>query len=134
VEIQSEVSEELTEVQLDANQMTQALLNLLLNAIQMSEDGGQIKVGAHIAGDRLLVWVEDGGPGISTEHMDKIFDPFFTTRDKGTGLGLGIVHSIVENHRGEIEVESPPSGKTTGSRFTMSIPVDFGKLQYPKAD
>jgi two-component system sensor histidine kinase HydH len=134
VEIQSEVSEELTEVQLDANQMTQALLNLLLNAIQMSEDGGQIEVGAHIAGARLLVWVEDGGPGISTEHMDKIFDPFFTTRDKGTGLGLAIVHSILENHHGEIEVESPPSGKTTGSRFTMSIPVDVGKMQYPKTE
>jgi two-component system sensor histidine kinase HydH len=134
VEIHSEVSQELTEVQLDANQMTQALLNLLLNAIQMSEDGGKIKVGADMARARLLVWVEDGGSGISTEHMDKIFDPFFTTRDKGTGLGLAIVHSIVENHHGEIKVESPPSGKTTGSRFTMSIPVDFGKMQYPKTE
>jgi two-component system sensor histidine kinase HydH len=134
VEIQSEVSQDLTEVQLDANQMTQALLNLLLNAIQMLEDGGKITVGADMEGARLLVWVEDGGPGISRAHIDKIFDPFFTTRDKGTGLGLAIVHSIVENHHGDIKVESPPPGKTRGSRFSMRIPVDFGKLHSPSED
>jgi two-component system sensor histidine kinase HydH len=124
VEINSEASQDLTAVQLDANQMTQALLNLLLNAIQMSESGGKISVGAAMDGNSLRVWVEDGGPGISTENMDKIFDPFFTTRDKGTGLGLAIVHSIVENHHGEIKVESPAPGKTKGSRFIMSIPLE----------
>ena len=124
VEIHSEVSPDLREVEVDANQMTQGLLNLLLNAIQMSEGGGRIKVGAVTEGARLRVWVEDDGPGISREHMNKIFDPFFTTRDKGTGLGLAIVHSIVENHHGEIKVESPAPGKTRGSRFTMTIPVE----------
>jgi two-component system sensor histidine kinase HydH len=123
VEIHSEITLDQTEVELDANQMTQALLNLLLNAIQMSERGGKIKVGAAMDGAGLRVWVEDEGPGISLEHMDKIFDPFFTTRDKGTGLGLAIVHSIVENHHGEIKVESPSPGKVRGSRFTMSIPI-----------
>ena len=134
VEIESEMPPDLMEVEVDANQMTQALLNLLLNAIQMSEGGGKIKVGAARDGARLRVWVEDDGPGISKEHIDKIFDPFFTTRDKGTGLGLAIVHSIVENHHGEIKVESPASGKTRGSRFTMSIPIDSGKLRSPVAD
>jgi two-component system sensor histidine kinase HydH len=129
VKIQSELAQDLPKVELDANQMTQALLNLLLNAIHMSEDGGKIKVGAAVDGAHLRVWVEDDGPGISTEHMDKIFDPFFTTRDKGTGLGLAIVHSIVESHHGDIRVESPAPGKTRGSRFTMSIPVGSGELQ-----
>jgi len=134
VEIQSEVSPDLTEVELDANQMTQALLNLLLNAIQMSEGGGKVKVGAAMDRAGLRLWVEDDGPGISMEHTDKIFDPFFTTRDKGTGLGLAIVHSIVESHRGDIRVESPTPGKTRGSRFTMNIPVDSGQPQSAEAD
>jgi two-component system sensor histidine kinase HydH len=76
------------------------------------------------ADPRLLVWVEDDGSGIPAEDLDKIFDPFFTTREQGTGLGLAIVHTIVENHGGEIRVESPPPGKSKGSRFTIRIPVE----------
>lgn len=73
---------------------------------------------------RLLIWVEDDGSGIPAEDLDKIFDPFFTTREQGTGLGLAIVHTIVENHSGEIRVESPPPGKSKGSRFAIRIPVE----------
>ncbi|MFC1789082.1 ATP-binding protein, partial [Thermodesulfobacteriota bacterium] len=73
---------------------------------------------------RLNIWVEDNGPGIPRDKKKKIFDPFFTTREKGTGLGLSIVHKIVENHRGEIRVESPLPGKTGGSRFIITLPVD----------
>jgi signal transduction histidine kinase len=71
----------------------------------------------------LHLWVEDNGVGIPSEHMEKIFDPFFTTRAEGTGLGLAIVRKIVENHCGEIRVESPSKGKARGSRFTISIPL-----------
>ena len=112
---------------MDENQMTQALLNLVLNALQAVEAGGTIEVGASVDApdSRLNLWVEDDGPGIPPEQMGKIFDPFFTTRAKGTGLGLPIVQKIVTHHRGEIRVESPPKGRAGGSRFTITIPVDL---------
>jgi two-component system sensor histidine kinase HydH len=125
VEIIRSISPDLSNFAMDSNQMTQALLNLVLNAMQVSESGFKIELGAALdgSGSHLRIWVEDDGPGIAAENMGKIFDPFFTTREEGSGLGLAIVHAIVENHRGEIKVESPPRGKDRGSRFTISIPV-----------
>ena len=116
---------DLSKVRLDTNQLTQALLNLLLNAMQAVESGGTIEIGAVLkpSDDRLLLWVEDNGAGIQPDKFEKIFDPFYTTRAKGTGLGLAIVHKIVENHQGEIGVESPPAGKKKGSRFTLFLPA-----------
>ena len=116
---------DLSKVRLDTNQLTQALLNLLLNAMQAVKSGGTIEIGAALkpSDDRLLLWVEDNGAGIQPDKFEKIFDPFYTTRAKGTGLGLAIVHKIVENHQGEIGVESPPAGKKKGSRFTLFLPA-----------
>jgi two-component system sensor histidine kinase HydH len=126
IKIRSKINPDLKRFLLDANQITQALLNLMLNALQEVDNGGAIDVGADVneSGTRLNIWVEDNGPGIPRDKKKKIFDPFFTTREKGTGLGLSIVHKIVENHRGEIRVESPLSGKTGGSRFIITLPVD----------
>ncbi len=126
IKIRSIIDPDLKRFFLDANQITQALLNLMLNALQEVDNGGSIDVGADVneSGTRLSIWVEDDGPGIPRDKKKKIFDPFFTTREKGTGLGLAIVHKIVENHRGEIWVESPLPGKTRGSRFVMSLPVE----------
>ena len=126
IKIRSKINPDLKRFLLDANQITQALLNLLLNALQEVDNGGAIDVGADVneSGTRLNIWVEDNGPGIPRDKKKKIFDPFFTTREKGTGLGLSIVHKIVENHRGEIRVESPLPGKTGGSRFIITLPVD----------
>lgn len=124
IAIQMRLSD-LSKIALDANQMTQALLNLLLNSLQAVNAGGHIEVGAELdpSISRLKIWVEDDGAGISGDQKEKIFDPFFTTREKGTGLGLAIVHKIVENHNGEIDLQSPPAGKDRGCRFTISIPV-----------
>ena len=112
---------------LDANQMTQALLNLVLNAMQAVNQGGRVEIGADLNADEscLHIWVADNGSGITQAQRDKIFEPFFTTREKGTGLGLAIVHKIVENHQGEIKVESPPPGGIKGCRFTMIIPTNI---------
>ncbi len=116
---------DLSKVRLDTNQLTQALLNLLLNAMQAVESGGTIEIGAALkpSDNRLLLWVEDNGAGILPDKFEKIFDPFYTTREKGSGLGLPIVNKIVENHQGEIRVESPPDGKGKGSRFTLFLPT-----------
>jgi two-component system sensor histidine kinase HydH len=124
INVQMHISD-LSKIPLDSNQMTQAILNLLLNALQAVKNGGRIEVGAELnPSDSLLrIWVEDDGSGIIADQKEKIFDPFFTTREKGTGLGLAIAHKIVENHNGEINLESPPVGKNQGTRITLSIPV-----------
>jgi two-component system sensor histidine kinase HydH len=136
ISLQMNISD-LSKIRLDTNQMTQALLNLLLNAMQSIQPGGCIEIGAALKPSerRLEIWVEDNGPGIDNQKLDKIFDPFFTTRDKGTGLGLAIVHKIVENHRGEISVDSPPPGKKQGCRVTIFIPTGakVGYLDTPGA-
>jgi two-component system sensor histidine kinase HydH len=114
---------------IDGNQMTQALLNLLLNAVQATDPEGHVEIGAELepSSSRLVFWVEDDGQGIAADKLEKIFEPFFTTREAGTGLGLSIVHKIVENHHGEILVACPPPGKVRGCRFTIRIPVDKEK-------
>jgi two-component system sensor histidine kinase HydH len=126
VEIHMNVALERSDFPLDSNQITQALLNLMLNGLQASESGGRIEIGAATSktGSRLHIWVEDDGPGIPEEQMRNIFDPFFTTREEGSGLGLAIVHTIVENHRGEVRVKSPAPGRNRGSRFTISLPIE----------
>jgi two-component system sensor histidine kinase HydH len=135
IEIHQDISPDLGKLPLDENQMTQALLNLILNAIQAVESGGDIEVGAdlHAHGTRLNIWVKSDGPGIPPEQREKIFDPFFTTKKKGTGLGLSIVHKIVENHGGEIMLESPLPGKNHGCRFNISIPIDVDKINFQKS-
>jgi two-component system sensor histidine kinase HydH len=99
----------------------QALLNLILNAVQASEKGGMVVVeftGDANEGKQFRLAVEDCGPGISPEIMDKIFDPFFTTKDEGTGLGLAIVHRVVEAHEGVISASNRDGG---GARFEIRI-------------
>jgi two-component system sensor histidine kinase HydH len=118
-------------VPLDASQMTQVLLNLLLNAIQSLHKSGDIEVGAQfdLHEALLTIWVEDNGPGIPEETKHKIFDPFFTTRESGTGLGLAIVNKIIENHDGEIQIKSPAPDKKSGCRISMMMPIDKENIQ-----
>jgi len=110
----------------DASQLKQALLNLILNAVQAMPEGGTLTLSASSSGSEkaegagLRIAVSDTGCGIPAAHRSRVFDPFFTTRDEGTGLGLAIVHAIVEAHRGRIDVESEPG---TGTRFTMILPA-----------
>lgn len=111
-------------IYLDENQMTQVILNLLLNAVSAVEDNGLIEVyTSKDAEGNLSIKIEDDGDGISPEFMENIFEPFVTSREKGTGIGLAIVKKIVENHRGKIEAISPPPEKEKGSSFNIFIPI-----------
>ncbi len=123
--IHRNISPDLDKLSIDGNQITQALINLILNALQELDTGGIIEVGADVdhSGNQINIWVEDNGSGIAHENKGKIFDPFFTTREKGTGLGLAIVHKIAENHGGEIRVDSPLPSKNQGCRFTIILPT-----------
>lgn len=107
----------------DPNQLTQAILNLILNAIQALEGGGAIEVWAARPdqGAGVAIHVEDNGPGITPDLQEKIFEPFYTTRERGTGLGLAMVRKIAENHNGGVHLESPPPQKSRGTRFTLLL-------------
>jgi two-component system sensor histidine kinase HydH len=125
IEVKTEKSPE--SVLIDPYQITQVLLNLMLNALHAIGPGQSMNVGVAMnkASAAVTFWVEDDGPGISEDHIGKIFDPFFTRREKGTGLGLAIVQKIVENHHGTVQVISPLPGRIYGCRFVISIPVDL---------
>jgi two-component system NtrC family sensor kinase len=102
-------------------QIDQVLMNLLTNAVQaLGEGAGEIRISAHPQRDTVVVTVTDDGPGIPPDVLPRIFDPFFTTKDvgEGSGLGLSIVHGIVERHGGHIEVQSA-SGQGTTFRLTF---------------
>ena len=123
VDIVVDCDNHLVPIMVDPNQVTQALLNLILNAVNAMGRGGRIdiQIRARNAGDGVCVQVEDDGPGIPPERLEKIFDPFYTTRDNGTGLGLAIVKKIVESHDGKVLVASPPPGKQRGTRVSLVL-------------
>ncbi len=104
----------------DANQLKQAFLNIITNAIQSLPDGGVITVTTSQKGGSIVVRIEDTGPGIPGDIMSKLFVPFFTTRKAGSGLGLAVTKRIIDNHGGDIEVMSE-GGK--GTAFNISIPI-----------
>jgi two-component system sensor histidine kinase HydH len=125
VTIRVSASGALDEINVDGHQITQVMLNLILNALQAVESGGNIWVTAQRAdSDALRLTVQDDGAGIPPDQVEKIFDPFFTTRDRGTGLGLAIVHMIVENHGGEINVVSPVPDGNKGTLITINLPLN----------
>lgn len=121
VEIEVEFAGRLPKVMADPDQLKQVFLNLVSNAVQaMEQSGGTVTVRTGADEGFVTVAVADDGPGIAHEELGKIFDPFYSRRDEGTGLGLTIVHRIVDEHDGHIEVESVPGEGTT---FTVSLPA-----------
>jgi signal transduction histidine kinase len=107
----------------DGFQLKQAILNLVLNALQAMPAGGHVTV--RTAGDetRLVVAVADDGEGMSPETREQAFTPFFTTREGGTGLGLALVRRIAEQHGGSLTISSEPGEGTT---VTMVLPDPMG--------
>jgi two-component system sensor histidine kinase HydH len=116
---------DLPDIQLDASQMEQAVLNLLLNAVAAMPDGGMIELTTELhkidGSEKVLIEIADTGAGISPEHLPYVFNPFFTTRSDGTGLGLSIVRRILKAHGGSVEISSE-TGK--GTRVTLVLPTN----------
>jgi signal transduction histidine kinase len=110
-------------VHADPDQMSQVLLNLFINAIQAMPAGGTLRIGIVRKDRHVQIVVADTGQGIPPEDLPKIFTPFFTTKEigQGTGLGLTVVHGIVQEHGGSISVESVPGRGTT---FTIMLPAE----------
>jgi two-component system, NtrC family, sensor kinase len=112
-------------VQASPEQLIQAFMAIMLNAVDAMEDGGLLTVRTLVnpyRGDEMVVEIEDTGVGISRSELSKIFEPFFTTKPpgRGTGLGLSISYGIVEQHRGRIEADSQPG---RGSIFRVFLPT-----------
>jgi signal transduction histidine kinase len=133
-----------TRVRMDRPQLTQAFMNLLLNAMQAMPRGGTLRVTAKRVkrstrrmvdssrpidqsttrpidtGDFIEIAIADTGPGIPAEHLDRIFEPYFTTKEGGTGLGLALAGKIIQEHQGSIRVENSPG---SGAVFTVLLPA-----------
>ena len=120
VEISSRVQENLPLMQADPVRLTQALLNLVINAIQAVGGEGRIDVVAGVVDGSLSVKVSDNGPGIPPERLPAIFDHYFTTKPEGNGLGLWIAQQIVTAHGGTLKAENGAEG---GAVFTMLLPI-----------
>ena len=123
VALEFEVPDELIIVSVDPTQIEDAVLNLLINAIEADSTDGKVKVRVGISDetDEAVIEVEDDGPGISTENLARIFNPFFTTRETGTGLGLPAVRRIARLHGGRVDVSSALG---EGSVFTIHLPLN----------
>jgi two-component system, NtrC family, sensor histidine kinase HydH len=110
---------ETVEILADRDQMTQVLMNLLINAIQILPNKGKIQVTLQDGMDNVALVVMDDGPGILAENQAQIFEPFFTQRAGGVGLGLAVVRQIVQVHKGDISYQTSPWG---GAQFTITLP------------
>jgi signal transduction histidine kinase len=128
IDVDLELDGALPETMVDANQIQQVFLNIVINAEQAMKDGradGRLRIASRASGRAVTVSFEDSGPGMTPETVRRIFDPFFTTKDagEGTGLGLTISYGIIEEHGGKIWAESAPG---QGTRFVIELPVISG--------
>ena len=119
--VRIQLAETLPDVRMDRDQMRQAILNLLRNAMEATEADGTVGIETGLQDNMVFIQISDDGPGIDAENIEKIFDPFFTTKPSGTGLGLPLVHHVIRDHGGDIQVESTPPN---GAQFTLLLPVE----------
>jgi PAS domain S-box-containing protein len=108
-------------VNFDPKQVHQVLINLLKNALEAMDQGGEITITSRVKGAKAEISIRDTGPGLPPEVAGKIFQPYFTTKEKGTGLGLAICQGIISEHGGVISVSSTPGQGTT---FTIQLPLN----------
>lgn len=130
VKVKLDVRPDMPAMPLDADQMKQAMYNLIRNACQAMSKGGVLKIHGSYTDFEVQLSFEDSGKGISPEQMGKLFQPFSTTRATGSGLGLLIVRRIIREHGGEIDIESR-AGK--GTRVSLWLPLVERKIRMLEA-
>ncbi len=126
IEVSSELDPELPQVLVDARQIEQVLLNLIINAIQAMPEGGKLRVTTayQSSAKKIRILIQDSGIGIPQNIQDKIFQPFFSTKENGTGLGLTLCKEIVLKHSGNLTFQSKPG---EGTIFIIELPI--GRLE-----
>jgi len=120
VEVTLEGSPSPVEILGDRERLRSCFSNIVINALQAMPGGGHLSVRVARVGDTVEVTMTDTGVGISEEALSKIFEPYFSTKQAGFGLGLAVTKTVVEEHRGSVEVRSEPQRGTT---FTVKLPV-----------
>lgn len=125
VTVSQDLGDDIPFMLLDKGQIQQALINLLINALEATSAGGRVNVTTRFDSpdNSVLIDIEDNGVGMTEETIGRIFDPFYTNKDTGTGLGLAITHGIIEQHDGAISVKSKPG---EGTVFIIRLPVNHG--------
>jgi two-component system, NtrC family, sensor kinase len=126
IRVTQDLSDDIPMICLDKGQIQQALINLLINAVEATRSGGHIHVATrYLEGFHMAeIEISDNGIGMSEEIIGRIFDPFYTNKETGTGLGLAITHGIIQQHNGTISVVSRVG---EGSTFTIRLPFDCGE-------
>ena len=116
------LADALPEVLGSESQLNQAFMNVILNAVQASPPGGEIRLYTVRSGDAVEVQIADDGPGIPEAHHNRVFEPFYTTREVGDGCGLGLTlaYNTIHQHGGTIRIQSPPGG---GATVVIRLPV-----------
>jgi len=133
IEIARQLAPDTPQVEADASQLHQVLVNLVVNAIHAMREGGKLTIRTLRSGEDAVLSVEDNGSGMTEDVKEKIFTPFFTTKEvgQGTGLGLAVAHGIVRSHGGSIHVESALG---RGSRFEVRLPAASGERKSEAGD
>jgi len=123
IELVPMLSPNMPEIVADPSQLSQVLVNLVINALQAMPEGGRLTIRTESSKSHVSLIVEDTGHGMSDDVKKQIFIPFFTTKDigYGTGIGLSVVHGIIMSHNGSIKVESDLEG---GTRFEIKLPIN----------
>jgi two-component system sensor histidine kinase HydH len=120
IELIQPLRESVPAIVVDPEQIKQVLINILINAIQAQHDGGSILISGKVEHGEWITCIQDAGPGMTREQLDRVFDPFFTTKREGTGLGLSISYQLVKNNGGRIWASSE-LGK--GACFQIGFPI-----------
>jgi signal transduction histidine kinase len=120
IDVSLTIEQDCCTITVDPTMMKRILTNLITNALQAMQEGGQLTIAASRKQDEIHISVQDTGPGIPYENKAQIFQPLFSTKAKGQGFGLAVVKRLVEAHHGTITFDSE-IGK--GTTFAMSIPV-----------
>ena len=122
IDVEKDYDENLQSIECYPGQLNQVFMNIINNAIQSIVGKGKIFIKSKKIKGRAVIWIKDTGKGIQKDHLNKIFDPFFTTKEvgEGTGLGLSISYGIIQQHKGDIKVNSKPGQGTT---VKISLPI-----------
>lgn len=120
VRFEKSIEAGLQSVECDPEQLEQVLLNLMINAIEASPDGGTVTLSAVDQESKIAIRVSDRGDGVAPAHIDRLFDPFFTTKEHGTGLGLPVAHQIVRQMGGSLAAHA--NGER-GMIFSVLLPA-----------
>jgi len=108
------------QLQVDPRQLTRAVLNILINALEATPEGGRVRLFSRIRDDVCEIEIRDDGPGMSPEIRQRASDPYFTTKPDGTGLGLSVTRGIIEEHGGYIDINSV---ENQGCQVLISLPI-----------